>query len=82
LDYGWCALYLSRSNLLTVVTGLISAIDCSALVANMAVNYDLLPSALVYVINGIDLPQGLTIIVSGILIRMGLNLIPAALTRI
>lgn len=75
-------LYGVADGFFTLITGLIQAIDCSALVTAMAADYSLLPTQLVWLINAICLSQGLSVIVIGIMIRMSLNLIPAVFTRI
>lgn len=66
----------------TVIIGLISAVDVSALITQASVSWGLLPGALGYLLLLVGVPQGIAIIGSAYLIRMGLNLIPGAITRI
>lgn len=76
------ALYFVWDGLLTVITGLITAVDISNVLVSAAATWDAMPPQLLYLINQIGIPQGLTILGYAYLIRMGFNLIPAALTRI
>lgn len=76
------AVFFILDGVLTMVAGLISVIDVSALTTNMAMSWGLLPPAMGYMLLAIAIPQGLAIIGTAMIIRMGLNLIPAALTRI
>lgn len=75
-------LYVIIDGLLTVVVGVVQAIDVSSLVSSAALNWGNVPSQLIYCVNQCGIPQGLAIITGAIVIRMILNLIPAAFTRI
>lgn len=89
---GWCldglmyvlktALYFPFDGLLTMITGIVSALNFSSLAISSATTWGAMPPQLIYIINAVGFPQGLSILASAYVIRMTLNLIPAALTRI
>ena len=76
------ALFFPFDGLLTVVSGLISALDVSNVIVSSASTWSGMPPQLLYIVNAIGLPQGLSMLAYAYGLRMTLNLIPAALTRI
>lgn len=78
----WGILYIIFDGFLTLIAGIIGAIDISTLVSQASVSWGLLPGPLVYLINQTGIPQGLAILGYSYVIRFTLNLIPSSITRI
>ena len=75
--------YLIFDVILTVLEGIINAIDFAQLTALTAFSdWGLLPDQILYVLGRLNFAQALAILSSAYLIRLTLNLIPAAFTRV
>lgn len=78
----WGVLYVVVDGLLTVVSGFVSLIDLSTVIANLTSSWGLLPPQIVWIISHSGLAQCLAIIGYAYLARMLLNLIPSTFTRV
>lgn len=68
--------------MLTIVLALFQALDVGQLIANLASQWGLVDSRVIYMITQLGIPSGLSILGYAFLLRLMLNFIPAALTRV
>ena len=73
---------LLLDGLLTVVLGLLSALDLGTLVTHASTVWGVLDPNVAWMINATGISEGLTIIGAAFLILFTLNLIPAEFTRV